>query len=103
LDEGEGHEGGQGFDEVLEILGETPVASEAGCSAQYSLVTDPIGPFVRARYLLNEKPASTNLTYCTDLGFYIVHLLSTIFKYLSSGSDIIAFGYFLNFPTSVSD
>ena len=28
LDGGEGHEGGQGFGKVLEILGETPVSSE---------------------------------------------------------------------------
>src|SRR6266446_4939337 len=30
LDGGEGHEGGQGFREVLKVLGETPVASEPG-------------------------------------------------------------------------
>ena len=30
LDGGEGHEAGQGFSEVLEILGETPVSFERG-------------------------------------------------------------------------
>ena len=30
LDGGEGHEGGQGFGKVLEILGVTPVSSEPG-------------------------------------------------------------------------
>ena len=34
LDGGEGHEGDQGFDEVLEVLGQTPVSSEPGAGVQ---------------------------------------------------------------------
>ena len=33
LDRGEGNEGGQGFGEVLEVLGETPIAAETGKGA----------------------------------------------------------------------
>ena len=43
LDGGQGHEGGQGFGKVLEIVGETPVASELPNQEKVRSITQRCG------------------------------------------------------------